>query len=141
MFELIKINDRKHAQDYCVWWGLQFHSYDYSAEPKSNDAGPMFASAVAKRNLCTGERLGLYHPNAYPSEVEFIPNPSGSDEDDGVLLGIVFDGNTNTSYFQVLDARTLERVARAALPVRVPFLVHSSFYTRETQAHDFLHAV
>ena len=32
--------------------------------------GPMGAVGLAKRNLCTGERSGLYEPNTYPSEAD-----------------------------------------------------------------------
>merc|ERR1719487_1968153 len=94
----------------------------------STKGGPFGAVGLAKRNLCTGERLGWYEPNMYPSEVEFVPNPSGTAEDDGVLLGIVFDGNTNSSFFQILDAQTMKRLAKAPLPIKVPFPVHSSFF-------------
>lgn len=87
---------------------------------------------MAKRNLCTGERRGFYAAGEYPSEVQFIPNPEGTHEDDGVLVGLVFDANRNESFVQVVDAHTMHRIARAELNTRVNFLVHSTWYADGT---------
>ena len=46
----------------------------------------------------------------------------GTDEDDGVLMGIVFDANRNTSFLQVVNASTVQRMAKAELHMRVNFL-------------------
>jgi len=128
MFELIKIDDRKHGQEYCNFFGMQFHSNAYDEEWNSTKVGPAMAYAIGKRNICTGERRGYYGPNEYPTEIEFIPNPAGTAEDDGVLVGFVFDANTNSSFVQVLDAKTMSRIARAELPVRIPLVVHAAFF-------------
>jgi carotenoid cleavage dioxygenase-like enzyme len=127
-FETPKINEAFNGKAHCIVYMTQFHSYDYSKDQRSLDSGPFGAVGTAKRNVCTGERMGWYSANEYPSEVQFVANPSGTDEDDGVLLGIVFNGNTNLSYFHVLDAKTMKQVARAELPIKIPFLVHSSFF-------------
>merc|ERR1712039_1017384 len=127
-FEVPKINEAFRGKEYCISYMMQFHSYEYHKDQNSLNSGPFGAVGLAKRNVCTGERMGWYEPNHYPSEVEFIADPFGAAEDDGVLLGIVFDGNTNSSYFHVLDAKTMKQVAKAPLPIRTPFLVHSSFF-------------
>merc|ERR1740121_1222297 len=92
-FELPKVSDRVYGRKYCVFYALQFHSYDYASSPSSRVAGPFGAIAVAKRNICTGETKGLYVSNEYPGEVEFVADPAGAAEDDGVLVGPVFDGS------------------------------------------------
>jgi len=53
---------------------------------------------------------------------EFIFHPSSADaaEDDGVLLGYVYDRSTDRSELAILDAQTLENVASIKLPHRVP---------------------
>ena len=56
---------------------------------------PLTASAPPPPLAC------LLRPNEYPSEVQFVPDPHGLAEDDGVLLSMVFDANSNSSYFQV----------------------------------------
>ena len=43
----------------------------------------------------------------------------------------VYDANTNSSYVQLLDARTMKRQAKAILPVRSPFLIHASYFTKD----------
>jgi len=129
MFELMTVNGRLHGQPYCVLWSVQAGSNAYDEEWNSTKVGPAGAYGLAKRNLCTGERRGFYAAGEYPNEVQFIPNPEGTDEDDGVLIGMVFDANRNTSFVQVLDARTMHRVARAELHNRVNFMVHSTWYT------------
>ena len=126
-FELPKVNERVYGYKYCIFYAMQPHSYDYS-DPTSRVAGPFGSVAIAKRNICTGEVQGSYAPNEYPAEAEFIPNPAGTGEDDGVLLGIVFDGLRNTSFLQIVDARNMKRIASADLPTRVPFPVHASFF-------------
>merc|ERR1712060_538968 len=99
-----------------------------ASSPSLRVAGPLGAIAVAKRNICTGETKGLYVSNEYPGEVEFVADPAGSAEDDGVLVGPVFDGSRNTSFIQIIDARSMRRIAIADLPVRMPYPVHASFF-------------
>lgn len=131
-FETPKINEHYNGKPYCVSYMLQFHSYDYKESPSASEPGPFAAVGLAKRNVCTGEKSGWYEPNHYPSEVQFVPNPRGTAEDDGVLLGVVFDGSMQSSYFQVLDAKTMKQIAIATLPVRSPFLIHSSWFPSDS---------
>lgn len=127
-FELPKMNPNFHGSEYCTFYGWQVHAYRYDLNQSAAEAGPFAAVAIAKRNVCTGEQSGFYRPNQYPSEHEFIADPKGQAEDDGALLGFVFDANTDTTYFHVLDAKTMTELARAPVPVRIPFAVHVSFF-------------
>jgi carotenoid cleavage dioxygenase-like enzyme len=58
----------------------------------------------------------------------FVPAPSPTAEDDGVLLSVVLDAPTERSYLLVLDARSLSELARAYAPHVVPFGFHGQFY-------------
>jgi len=127
-FELPALDERKYGQKYCIFYPWQGRSNGYDEDKQSTEVGPAGAVGIGKRNLCTGERSGFYAPNEYPGEVKFIPNPSGTEEDDGVLIGLVYDGNTNSSFFHVIDAKTMDRIATAPVPARTPFPLHSSFY-------------
>jgi carotenoid cleavage oxygenase len=53
---------------------------------------------------------------------EFIFHPSSPDaaEDDGVVLGYVYDRSTDRSELAILDAQTLQSIASIKLPHRVP---------------------
>merc|ERR1712150_17503 len=127
MFELLTTNPKYHGKEYCTLWSVQAGSSAYDEEWNSTKVGPAGAYGLAKRNFCTGERRGLYDPGLYPSEPQFIPNPNGSDEDDGVLVGLVFDSYRNTSFVQAIDAKTMKQIARAELNTHVPFQVHSTW--------------
>merc|ERR1712232_17879 len=106
------------GKKYCVFWGVQFTT-----------SGKSFGSfALAKRNICTGEAITAQQDGFYPAEHRFIPRPGSSDEDDGVLVGLVYDGVKDESFIRVLDAKTLQQVAKADLGMKVPFPVHATWY-------------
>ena len=59
----------------------------------------------------------------------FALDPASGDEDGGWLLNFVHDQSTDLSDVVVLDAATLDEVARVHLPRRVPFGFHGSFFS------------
>ncbi|KAG0633118.1 carotenoid oxygenase [Tuber brumale] len=59
-----------------------------------------------------------------PGECIFVPDPQGTEEDDGVLLSVVLDGFAKKSYLLVLLAKDLVEVARAELDTAVSFGFH-----------------
>jgi carotenoid cleavage dioxygenase len=63
------------------------------------------------------------------SEAVFVAAPDASVEDDGWLLGYVYDKATDRSEVLILDASTMsdEPVARVLLPARVPMGFHGSW--------------
>lgn len=63
------------------------------------------------------------------SEAVFVADPDATSEDDGWLLGYVYDKSTDRSEVLILDASTLseEPVARVLLPARVPMGFHGSW--------------
>ncbi|MDT5018454.1 MAG: carotenoid cleavage oxygenase, partial [Mycobacterium sp.] len=60
---------------------------------------------------------------------EFVFHPSSADaaEDDGVLMGYVYDRSTDRSELAILDAQTLQDVASVKLPHRVPAGFHGNW--------------
>jgi len=62
-----------------------------------------------------------------PGEAVFVPDPSGTAEDDGVLLSVVLDGVSGRSYLLVLDARDMTEVARAETKIVVGFGFHGKW--------------
>jgi len=64
----------------------------------------------------------------YPGEMFFIPNPEGTEEDDGVLVTVVLDGTREESYLLVLDAQTFEEINHAYLPYIIPFSFHGNWF-------------
>ena len=64
----------------------------------------------------------------YPGELWFVARPGAEEEDDGLLLTVVFDGELRQSYLLLLDGRTFTEVDRAYLPHNVPFSFHGNWF-------------
>ena len=63
----------------------------------------------------------------FPGEPVFVSRPGADDEDDGVLLSVVLDGRTERSFLLVLDAGSLDELARAEVAHHIPFGFHGQF--------------
>ena len=63
------------------------------------------------------------------AEPVFIPRKNAKSEDDGFVVGFVYDKTTDLSDFVVLDAQNFSDapLARVTLPQRVPFGFHGSW--------------
>ena len=66
-FEVPKIHEGHEGQPYCVVYMMQLHSYAYDEDANATAlaSGPMGAVGIAKRDICSGARLGWYTPNEY----------------------------------------------------------------------------
>lgn len=78
-----------------------------------------------------------HEDNCYPSEAVFIPRPAASaedelKEDDGVLVSVVMDSARATSFLLVLDAATLQVLARANLETLIPLSFGRGSYRLRT---------
>lgn len=78
----------------------------------------LVAATTARRNLGAGREA---------SEFCFVPSANDAAEDDGVLLGYVYDKTSGRSDLVVLDAGTLEVVGAVHLPARVPSGFHGNW--------------
>jgi beta,beta-carotene 9',10'-dioxygenase len=65
--------------------------------------------------------------DCYPGEPQFVPRPSATSEDDGVVLSIVLSGIKAQSFLLVLDGKTFKEIARIWLPDRTTYLSHGLF--------------
>jgi beta,beta-carotene 9',10'-dioxygenase len=63
----------------------------------------------------------------FPGEPVFVAAPDAEAEDEGVLLSIVLDARKGNSFLLVLDARSLDELARAEVPHHIPFNFHGQF--------------
>jgi carotenoid cleavage dioxygenase-like enzyme len=83
---------------------------------------------IVKVDLERGESSGWAADGCWPGEPLFVPAPDSEAEDAGVLLSVVLDAAREASFLLVLDAATLEEVARAAVPHAIPFSFHGQFF-------------
>jgi len=80
---------------------------------------------VVKTDLQTRQAVFWNNPTGHtPGEAIFIARPGAVDEDDGVLLTVVLDGNGAKSYLLCLDAKTMVEMGRADMPVSMPLGFH-----------------
>jgi carotenoid cleavage dioxygenase len=105
------------------------HRYGYSAgfETKK-ELGVDASGSVFKHDRVTGQTqerpFGTSHA---PGEFVFVPAGPDAREDEGVLMGFVYDRAADTSDLVVLDAETLDTAAAVHLPRRVPNGFHGSW--------------
>ena len=118
-FDIPSINENRRSVEYCYAYGLVYRS----------DSKIFSSFAYVKKDLCnsTGDRSWTI-PGHYMMEGWFVPDPNGLDEDDGVILIPVLDGNQRRSYLAVLDARDLTLIAKSYTPIVVPFHFHGRFF-------------
>jgi carotenoid cleavage dioxygenase len=110
------------------------HRYGYA--PAAGEAAAGF-SALLKHDFVRGGT----HSRSFGSTRalgEFVFHPSSPDaaEDDGVLMGYIYDRPTDRSELAILDARTLKDVARIKLPHRVPAGFHGNWVPTAASTKD-----
>ncbi|RKU46692.1 hypothetical protein DL546_008732 [Coniochaeta pulveracea] len=85
--------------------------------------------SIVKTDMETQEALIWNNPKGHtPGEAIFVPRPGGTEEDDGVLLSVVLNGSTGTSYLLCLDARTMTELGRAEVGMAIGFGFHGVHY-------------
>jgi carotenoid cleavage dioxygenase-like enzyme len=86
---------------------------------------------IVKGDLATRTSQIWHEDGTFPGEPVFVASPGAQEEDEGVLLSVVLDSRRETSFLLVLDAQTLEELARAEVPHAIPFGFHGQFARQE----------
>ncbi|CAG8683857.1 6652_t:CDS:2, partial [Funneliformis caledonium] len=121
--ELPRINPKFHGKRYRYVYGIGLSAKAATQEGQIWDA-------LIKCDLDTKEVVAMWVvENCYPSEPVFISAPGNdNNEDDGILLSVIFEGQDIKSFLVVLDAKTLLEIARVDLPQVIPLSFgHGSF--------------
>lgn len=92
----------------------------------AHEAG--FYDQIVKVDIQTRNVLTWHRPGCYPGEPVFIGRPGRTAEDEGVLVSVVLDALNGNSFLLVLDARTLDQLARADVPHPILFGYHGEFF-------------
>ena len=105
--------------------------YVYGVIQKAD--GKNFATEVlAKQDLCgTGKDRVWFRRNHYFAEPRFVPRPGADDEDDGILMCIIMDGNQNKSFIGIFDPRTMTLTNKAYTPHILNLNVHGHFFPEQ----------
>lgn len=104
------------------------YAYGVSAAPGVTE--PQWFESLVKVDVESGEAKLWYEPGLYPSEPVFVSSPEARAEDDGVVLSIGVDAEARHSELTVLDAASMEPIARAAVPHVIPFGFHAYHYSK-----------
>ncbi|WP_158880673.1 carotenoid oxygenase family protein [Amycolatopsis anabasis] len=101
------------------------HRYGYAMQAAT---GAIATDSLLKHDLVAGTTsVRSFGAGTQTGEFVFVPNSGDAAEDDGVLMGFVFDAATRRSDLTLLDAGTLETVAAIHLPNRVPHGFHGNW--------------
>jgi carotenoid cleavage dioxygenase-like enzyme len=102
--------------------------YAYALHVRAGSSGvPGGMHGVLKYDLLSGiVQARLFGEHERCDELIFVPASPRAGEDEGYLLGYVYDARTHSSDLIVLDAQDVEAkpLARVRLPQRVPFGFH-----------------
>ena len=116
-FELSRIDyRRRNGRDYRFAWGTSLRG-----------EGSGWFDQLAKIDVTSGDVRIWSAEGCHPGEPILIRRPGGEAEDDGVILSVVLDAANERSFLAVLDAATMEELARAEAPTRLPFGFHGQF--------------
>jgi carotenoid cleavage dioxygenase-like enzyme len=117
--ELPRINDKYRGKESCIFYAVCGVTGEVTAK-------------IGKINVCTGDKHLFYTPAEYADEPVFVADPSGTVEDDGVILMTKLDGAINKTFLQVVDAQTFKEKARVYAPIHHTAGIHAAFFPDET---------
>jgi len=101
------------------------HRYGYA--PAVGDGGGG-GDTLLKHDLLRGTtQPRSFGPGKTLGEFVFQPASADAAEDDGVLMGYVYDRLSDSSKLAILDAETLQDIASVQLPHRVPAGFHGNW--------------
>uniref|UniRef100_A0A1B6IFB6 Uncharacterized protein n=1 Tax=Homalodisca liturata TaxID=320908 RepID=A0A1B6IFB6_9HEMI len=122
------LSEQRGYEQPCINPCYRGRKYRYFYASAMIDCGPLRNSLV-KVDTATGSvQVWKESVTSYPGEPQFVPNPMGQSEEDGVLLVPV----TNTDpaiddSLVILDAATLKEIGRASITCHLPNLMHGLF--------------
>jgi len=98
-----------------------------------------YENTVSKLDIKNNKTtLYKYSSTTYPGEAVFVPRPGSTEEDDGVLLSLLIDSDlTKNSFLAVLNAKTLEQLARIEFDrneLSVPTTIHGIWLPNKSTA-------
>ena len=101
------------------------HRYGYAPTVGEGTDG---SDTLLKHDLVGGDSVTRHFGDGKAlGEFVFQASSPDSAEDDGVLMGYVYDRSADRSELAILDARTLEDIAAIKLPHRVPAGFHGNW--------------
>jgi carotenoid cleavage dioxygenase-like enzyme len=106
-------------------------NYKYNADskwwwvttPAANNS--MWFDTVAKIDAKERKVVSVYNePGVYVMEVNFLPRPGATEEDDGLLFSIFYDSNVDSSFIALIDPVTMKLQYKVDMGVVIPYHSH-----------------
>ena len=99
-----------------------------------------FIDQLVKVNVENGTTQIWRSPDCYPGEPVFVAAPNALLEDEGVVLSVVLNVQTQNSFLLVLEGQSWNELARVQLPYHLTFDFHGQYFdaivsTQRTQLH------
>jgi len=91
-----------------------------------------YAWPIAKFDEDSKKVISRWGKMVASQEPRFIPNPNGTDEDDGLILTMARNFDTSTSSLYFIDPKTMKTLQEYRLPFGHPLAVHNSFWSDYT---------
>ncbi|KAI3640793.1 hypothetical protein MIR68_001671 [Amoeboaphelidium protococcarum] len=114
--EMSEVNPQFQCVDYRYAYGLGLSN----SESKIYDM-------IVKADLAEKVVANWQKDGCCPSKPVFIPNPTGAQEDDGVLVSILFDFRVKQSRLVVIKAQNMKTVSLGQMQNPIPFVRSSVF--------------
>lgn len=105
-------------------------SYRYLYMTISEDSidGKKERSGICKFDLLTRE-FKTWNQAGYDAvEPVFVSFPNGQNEDEGIVLTVIYDEEKKHSFLLALDGPSLNEIARAELPWHIPGSFHGQYF-------------
>lgn len=109
------------------------HRYVYGITSRGRST---FVDGLIKYDTETQKSVYWERNHHSPGEAIFIANPDGADEDDGVLLSVVLDGDSGKSYLLCLNAKDMSELGKADVNGVVGFGFHGTHVPAQGQTLD-----
>ena len=103
------------------------NQYAYLLDEQSS--GGIIGSAVLKYDLLNECEVARFEDGEYVGgEALFVATDNPQTEDDGYLVDILM--NDDNAHMVIIDASTMQEIAKLHLPTRVPYGVHGCWLTQ-----------
>jgi carotenoid cleavage dioxygenase-like enzyme len=115
------------------------HRYQFAYGVGSSKLGN-FIDQLVKVDVQNGTTQIWRSPDCYPGEPVFVAAPDAMSEDEGVILSVVLNVQTQNSFLLVLDGQSWNELAKVQLPYHLTFDFHGQYFdamvsTQRTQLH------
>lgn len=115
-------------------WDRKDYCYSYMLKLFQGEAlDETFKFPVVKYDHCQGKEIASWGEGMFAAqEVQFVPNPNGTTEDDGLLLVVGYRMMNRETALHVIDAKTMETVQEYRTPFPLPMAFHASYWPGAT---------